>query len=46
MEASMIASESFLTFEVWFTTAALYLLVTLVLSSLSRAMERRFEVRA
>jgi polar amino acid transport system permease protein len=46
MEASMIASETFLTFEVWFTTAGLYLLVTLALSSVSRTLERRFEVRS
>ena len=45
MQASMIASESFLTFEVWFTTAALYLAVTLALSSLARWLELRYEVR-
>ncbi len=36
-----IIAESFLTFEVWLTVAAIYLVVTVTLSTLSDATERR-----
>lgn len=38
----MIDAETFLTFEIWFTVAAIYLAVTLVLSGVVRLLERRF----
>jgi polar amino acid transport system permease protein len=45
LEASIVASDTFLTFEVWFTAAAIYLVVTVTLSSLVRVLEKRFQVR-
>lgn len=42
MQGMSIISETFLTFEVWFTVAAIYLAVTLTLSGAVRVMERRF----
>ena len=44
MNARILASDTFLTFEVWFTTAALYLLITVPLSLTVYALERRFKV--
>lgn len=37
----MIDAETFLTFEIWFTVAAIYLTMTLTLSSLVKILERR-----
>ncbi len=42
MEGRAIVAQTFLTFEIWFTVAAIYLLLTLGLSSLAAGMERRF----
>ena len=41
MRGSAIVAETFLTFEIWFTVAAIYLLITGVLSSLSGKLEKR-----
>ncbi len=41
MNAQMAIAETFLTFEIWFLTAGLYLLVTLILSGLAHILERR-----
>lgn len=41
MNAQMIISETFLTFEIWFITASLYLMVTIVISGLASTIERR-----
>lgn len=41
-EARTIVSETFLSYEVYLTTGAIYLAVTLVLSLLVTALERRF----
>lgn len=38
----MIDAETFLTFEIWFTVAAIYLVVTLALSGVVWLLERRF----
>jgi polar amino acid transport system permease protein len=38
----MIDAETFLTFEIWFTVAAVYLVVTLALSGVVWLLERRF----
>jgi polar amino acid transport system permease protein len=46
MQAQAIISETFLTFELWFTVAAMYLGVTLTLSVIVNKMERRFRVTA
>ncbi|MBE8734051.1 amino acid ABC transporter permease [Aeromonas veronii] len=39
-EGRTLVADTFLTFEVWFTVAALYLLLTLTLSACSRALAR------
>ena len=37
----MIDAETFLTFEIWFTVAAIYLAITLALSGVVRVLEKR-----
>jgi polar amino acid transport system permease protein len=44
MQARSIASDTFLIFEVWFTTAAIYLVVTVTLSLIVNQMEKRFRI--
>ncbi len=44
MQARIIAADTFLVFEVWFTTAAIYLVFTVALSTLVYYMEQRFKV--
>jgi polar amino acid transport system permease protein len=44
MQGQIIISETFLTFEIWFTVAALYLVVTVVLSTVVNIMENRLRV--
>ena len=41
MRGSTIVSETFLTFEVWFTVAAIYLIITVTLSVLVSLMEKK-----
>lgn len=41
MHGQIVVSETFLAFEVWFTVAAIYLILTLSLTGLVRFMERR-----
>ena len=41
MRGQAIIAETFLTFEIWFTVAAMYLVLTLALSALSHGLERR-----
>ena len=41
-QGRMIDAETFLTFEIWFTVAAIYLVVTLALSAVVKVLERRF----
>jgi polar amino acid transport system permease protein len=41
MQAQVIISETFLTFEVWFTVAAIYLALTVVLSVIADILENR-----
>lgn len=43
-QARVIAADTFLTFEVWFTTAAIYLMVTVTLSTAVAFMEKRFKI--
>jgi polar amino acid transport system permease protein len=45
MRAQAIIAETYLTFELWFTVAALYLLMTLSLSVAASFMERRFRMK-
>ena len=41
-QGRIIDAQTFLTFEIWFTVAAIYLVVTLSLSGVARALEKRF----
>jgi polar amino acid transport system permease protein len=43
MQGQAIVSETFLTFEIWFTVAAIYLIITVSLSFLVHAMEKRMQ---
>jgi polar amino acid transport system permease protein len=42
MQGRAIIAETFLTFEIWFTVAAVYLIITLTLSQLVGLLEKRF----
>ena len=42
MQAQVIISETFLTFEVWFTVAAIYLVLTFILSATADILKHRF----
>jgi len=44
MQARILSADTFLTFEVWFTTAAIYLVLTVALSTLVFYMEKRFKI--
>lgn len=46
MEAQMIVADTFLTFEVWFTVAAIYLCLTVTLSMVATYLERRMGSRS
>jgi len=43
-QARIVAADTFLTFEVWFTAAAIYLVVTVPLSTVVNYMEKRFKI--
>jgi polar amino acid transport system permease protein len=40
-----IISDTYLSFEIWFTIAAVYMAITLVISTLASYLERRYAVR-
>jgi polar amino acid transport system permease protein len=42
MEGRTIIAETFLSFEIWFVIAAIYLILTLTLSALAASLERHF----
>ena len=44
LQARVIAADTFLTFEVWFATAAIYLAITVPLSMIVYTMEKRFKI--
>ena len=44
MRGQEIIAETYLAFELWFTIAAIYLLVTVSLSVLANVMESRLKV--
>jgi polar amino acid transport system permease protein len=44
LQARIVAADTFLTFEVWFTTAAIYLVITIALSTIVYSMEKRFKI--
>lgn len=41
MQGRTIVAETFLTFEIWFTVAAIYLVVTLILSGIVSVLEKK-----
>lgn len=43
MQAQAIIAETFLTFEIWFTIAFMYLIITVALSFVAAIMERRLQ---
>lgn len=45
LRAQQAVSDTFMTFEIWFTAAGLYLAVNLALSAASRGLERRVRLR-
>jgi len=44
LQARVIAADTFLTFEIWFTVAAIYLVITVPLSTVVYYMEKRFRI--
>lgn len=44
MQAQSLIAETYLTFEIWFTVAALYLLITILLSVVVSILERRMKM--
>jgi polar amino acid transport system permease protein len=44
MEGRAIISDTFLTFEIWFTVAAIYLILTLILSVAVHILDKRMNV--
>ena len=46
MEGRAIIAETFLSFEIWFTVAAIYLVLTLTLSALAGSLENHFSRNA
>jgi polar amino acid transport system permease protein len=45
LEAQIVITDTFLTFEIWFVTAGIYLLITITLSTIVNAMEKRFRMQ-
>jgi polar amino acid transport system permease protein len=43
MQGQQIIAETFLTFEIWFTVAAIYLVITISLSGVVKVLENRLE---
>ena len=41
MQGQAIVAETFLVFEIWFTVAAMYLVITMSLSTVAHEMEKR-----
>jgi polar amino acid transport system permease protein len=46
MQGRAIIADTFLTFEIWFTVAAIYLFITVALSLIVNFMENRFRIRS
>jgi polar amino acid transport system permease protein len=44
MQAQALIAETYLTFEIWFTVAAMYLVITVLLSAVVSIMERRMRL--
>lgn len=46
MQGQVVIAETYLAFEIWFTVAAIYLLMTITLSIPAHMMEKRFGIKA
>lgn len=44
MKATMVISDTYLTFEIWFAIAAMYLVITVALSFAANYLEKRFQI--
>lgn len=44
LQARVIAADTFLTFEIWFTTALIYLMITIPLSIVVNTLEKRYRI--
>lgn len=44
MQAQALIAETYLTFEIWFTVAAMYLIITILLSALVSIMDQRMKL--
>ena len=44
LQAQIVITNTFLTFEIWFVTAAIYLVITVILSTVVNYMENRFRI--
>jgi len=45
MEGRVVIAETFLTFEIWFTVAFMYLIITITLSIVVNTLENRFRIQ-
>jgi polar amino acid transport system permease protein len=45
MEGRAVIAETFLTFEIWFTIAFMYLIITIALSIVVNVLENRFRIQ-
>jgi polar amino acid transport system permease protein len=45
MEGRAVIAETFLTFEIWFTVAFMYLIITITLSIVVNTLENRFRIQ-
>jgi polar amino acid transport system permease protein len=45
MEGRAVIAETFLTFEIWFTVALMYLIITVTLSMVVNTLENRFRIQ-
>ena len=45
MEGRAVIAETFLTFEIWFTVALMYLIITITLSIVVNTLENRFRIQ-
>jgi polar amino acid transport system permease protein len=44
LQAQIVITNTFLTFEIWFVTAAIYLVITIILSTVVNYMENKFRI--
>ena len=44
LQAGIVVADTFMPFEIWFTTAAMYLVITVTLSTVASRMEQRMKI--